>query len=495
MAKGGAYYAAAGVANQVQPVDFGSIAKGFANVAESKRLEAKADAKYRQDFLMKQQELFGDEVIGEFDGTGIDNVDGVASKVKTAIKNHAEILNSLYEEGKISESQLNSRMRKLSSASAQYRGMVGNISNFIQKHNELGGKSSKYNEMVIERLNSFTEDMLPTVDENSNLAFLSKGGKTGIAKTSISQFQNMLSAKEGVNDSELFQGVMAGIKPSVKYVDGKVVSTFLPNDNISDNTKNYLKETFSSMSDDQLIDLAVKNDIDYGDDLTISDKKALQQQLLEKYESKTKSYLLDQEVQNEVEGIKLGLQKSTYQISRERADRESEKYKKETTNVLPPQSTVVKYNLNGSEGNFAARVWQMPIDKAHNIAPFIDKDVVMNHAGAVQLTQVEEINVGTADQPVYKYRIGIYVPPSKGKDDGMSTMVAAQAQKMVNEGKPKEEVDDYLKNMQQVLGTGTAPVYDTVDIDENQLLKLQKYFDQEWVKPKTNLNGIFSKKG
>src|SRR5210317_407539 len=99
MAKGGAYYAAAGVANQVQPVDFGSIAKGFANVAESKRLEAKADAKYRQDFLMKQQELFGDEVIGEFDGTGIDNVDGVASKVKTAIKNHAEILNSLYEEG------------------------------------------------------------------------------------------------------------------------------------------------------------------------------------------------------------------------------------------------------------------------------------------------------------------------------------------------------------------------------------------------------------
>lgn len=463
MAKGGAYYAAAGVANQVQPVDFGSIAKGFANVAESKRLEAKADAKYRQDFLMKQQELFGDEVIGEFDGTGIDNVDGVASKVKTAIKKHAEILNSLYEEGKISESQLNSRMRKLSSASSQYRGMVGNISNFIQKHNELGGKSSKYNEMVIERLNSFTEDMLPTVDENSNLVLLSKGGKKGIQQTGMSKIQDMLVPREGIQDSELFQGVMAGIKPSTVVRGDSIVNTYLPNNTLSTNTENYIKEWVSSKSDAEIIDLAVKNNIDYGDGIDIENRDQVEKQLAENYKNKTKAYLIDQEVNNEKDAILLNIQKDRLNISKaqeQRAKKLFEKQQRKATKIT-----------DVNEAGQAYEQYNMPIDKAFNIAPFIEGVVgkdnkPIGHLGEVQLTQLTKVNIGTEAQPVYRYEASIYFMQQSGESF----------------------LDIKSDNISEV--TPKTPKYETVTIPEQVYNKFKNIFEDVETQGTPDLNSI-----
>lgn len=463
MAKGGAYYAAAGVANQVQPVDFGSIAKGFANVAESKRLEAKADAKYRQDFLMKQQELFGDEVIGEFDGTGIDNVDGVASKVKTAIKNHAEILNSLYEEGKISESQLNSRMRKLSSASAQYRGMVGNISNFIQKHNELGGKSSKYNEMVIERLNSFTEDMLPTVDENSNLVLLSKGGKKGIQQTGMSKIQDMLVPREGIQDSELFQGVMAGIKPSTLVRGDSIVNTYLPNNTLSTNTENYIKEWVSSKSDAEIIDLAVKNNIDYGDGIDIENRDQVEKQLSENYKNKTKAYLIDQEVKNEKDAILLNIQKDRINIAKAQDLRAKKLFDKE-------QRKATKIT-DVNEAGQAYEQYNMPIDKAFNIAPFIEGVVgkdnkPIGHLGEVQLTQLTKVNIGTEAQPVYRYEASIYFMQQSGE----------------------ASMDITPSGISEVIPK--TPKYETVTIPEQVYNKFKNIFEDVETQGTPDLNSI-----
>jgi len=493
MSKGGAYYAAAGAANQVQPVSFGDIAMGFANIAESKRKESAEQAKYRQDFLMKQQELFGNEIIGEFDGTGIDNIDGVADKTKDSIKKHAEILNSLYEDGKISESQLNSRMRKLSNASAQYRNMVGNVSSFIQQHNELGGKSSKYNEAVIERLNSFTQDMLPVVNENSELVFLSRGGKRGLQQTSLSGMQDMLSAKEGISDNDIFKGVMAGIKPTTQVKGKAVVSTYMPNGDLSANTKNFLKEQFDTMSDDQLIDLAVKNDIDYGDGLEIENKDALKSSLMNVYENKTKSYLTDQEAANEVEGIRLSIQRGNFKISSDREERAKKKEAEAERKMLDPQSTVVNYN----EGQYAAKVWQTPLDKTYNIAPYIEGATELKHSGAVQLTQVEQINTGTDENPNYKYRLSVYIPPSKSSLDstelmGIGSTISNKAEEMRNNGATQEEIDTYISQTKQAYGiSGSGLTYQTIDVNESDLLKLQKFLPDDFIEEQKNLNNLF----
>jgi len=477
MSKGGAYYAAAGAANQVQPVSFGDIAMGFANIAESKRKESAEQSKYRQDFLMKQQELFGNEIIGEFDGTGIDNIDGVAAKTKDSIKKHAEILNSLYEDGKISESQLNSRMRKLSNASAQYRNMVGNVSSFIQQHNELGGKSSKYNEAVIERLNSFTQDMLPVVNENSELVFLSRGGKRGLQQTSLSGMQDMLSAKEGISDNDIFKGVMAGIKPTTQVKGKAVVSTYMPNGDLSANTKNFLKEQLDTMSDDQLIDLAVKNDIDYGDGLEIENKDALKSSLMNVYENKTKAYLTDQEAANEVEGIRLSIQRGNFKIASDREERAKKKEAKAERKMLEPQSTVVEYN----KGQYAAKVWQTPLDKKYNIAPYLE-GVALEHSGTVQLTQVQQINLGTDDNPDYTYRVSFYVPPSKSNLD--SSMFN---QLPIDPNTTPEQKEAYLNQLTGMSGHK----YKTIDIDETNLLKLQKFLPDDFIEEQKNLNNLF----
>lgn len=494
MAEGGAYYAAAGAANQVQPVRFGDIAMGFANVAEAKRKESAEQAKYRQDFLMKQQELFGDEIVGEFDGTGIDNIDGVAAKTKDSIKKHAEILNSLYEDGKITESQLNSRMRKLSSASAQYRGMIGNVSSFIQQHNELGGKSSKYNEAVIERLNSFTQDMLPVVNENSELVFLSRGGKKGLQQTSLSGMQDMLSAKQGVNDSDIFKGVMAGIKPTTQVKGKAVVSTYMPNGDLSQNTKNFLKEQFDTMSDDQLIDLAVKNDVDYGDGLDIEDKEALKKNLMGVYEEKTKAYLTDQEAADEVRGISLAIQRGNFEMAKAREKRATEKDEAAKRTMLKPESTVVTENVNGVEKQYAAKVWQTPIDKSYNIAPLL-AGVSLNHSGAVQLTQLQQINVGTEEVPLYKYKISVYIPPSKGQ---VNELVASQLPAMMdnyvkeNSDATPEQIEAYKNSIMETSGmSGSGHNYQTIELSEENLKKLQKFLPEDFIKPQQNLNSIF----
>jgi hypothetical protein len=477
MAEGGAYYAAAATANQVQPVSFGDIAMGFANIAESKRRESAEQTKYRQDFLMKQQELFGDEIVGEFDGTGIDNLDGVGSKLKTSIKRHAEILNSLYEDGKISESQLNSRLRKLSNESSQFRGLTSEVSNFVQKDDELGANSSNFNQVVLDRLNQFTQDMLPVVNENSEIVLLSREDGEKIQQTSLFGMRNMLSAKQGVKDADIFEGVMAGIKPTTQVKGKTVVSTYMPNGELSKNTKNYLNEQFNVMSDDQLIDLAVKNDIDYGGGLDIKDKEALKKNLIGIYEEKTKAYLTDQEAANEVEGIRLSIQRGNFKISSDREERAKKKEAEAERKMLDPQSTVVNYN----EGQYAAKVWQTPLDKKYNIAPYLE-GVALEHSGTVQLTQVQQINLGTDDNPDYTYRVSFYVPPSKSNLD--SSMFN---QLPIDPNTTPEQKEAYLNQLTGVSGHK----YKTIDIDETNLLKLQKFLPDDFIEEQKNLNNLF----
>jgi hypothetical protein len=491
MAGKGAYYAAAGAANQVQPVSFGDIAMGFANIAESKRKESAEQAKYRQDFLMKQQELFGDEIAGEFDGTGIDNLDSVGTKLKTSIKNHAEILNSLYEEGKISESQLNSRMRKLSNASSQFRALPTKAASFIEKDSELGGNSSSYNDKVLEMLEKFSGDMLPVIDENSDLVLLTRNAENGLERASLSGMENLLSAKQGVKDSDIFKGVMAGIKPTTQVRGKAVVSTYMPDGELSTNTKNYLNEQFDIMSDDQLIDLAIKNDIDYGSGLDIKDKEALKKNLMGVYEEKTKDYLTDQEAADEVRGISLAIQQGNFEMAQARDKRASDKDEEAKRTMLPPENTVVKYELNGIEDNYAAKVWQTPINKSYNIAPLLGKKTTLTHVGAVQLTQLQQINVGTAENPIYKYRASVYMPPSKGKmDDATSSLVVAEVQSMMQQNKPQEEIDRYIQNMTKATG-GASARYDTIDLTEENLKKLQKYLPADFIEQEGNYNYIF----
>lgn len=492
MAVKGAYYAAAATANQVQPVSFGDIAMGFANIAEAKRKESAEQAKYRQDFLMKQQELFGDEIAGEFDGTGIDNLDSVGTKLKSSIKKHAEILNSLYEEGKISESQLNSRMRKLSNASSQFRALPTKAASFIEKDSELGGNSSSYNDKVLEMLEKFSGDMLPVIDENSELVLLTRNAENGLERASLSGMENLLSAKQGVKDSDIFKGVMAGIKPTTKVRGKAVVSTYMPDGELSTNTKNYLNEQLDIMSDDQLIDLAIKNDIDYGSGLEIKDKDALKKNLMGVYEEKTKAYLTDQEQADEVKGISLAIQRGNFEIAKAREKRASDKDEEAKRTMLPPKDTVVNYE----DGQYAAKVWQTPMNKSYNIAPYLE-NTKLEHSGAVQLTQIEQINIGTGENPVYKYRVSLYMPPSKSDMDptilmGIGSQITNEAEKMRDDGATQKEIDAYVATAKSAYNiSGGALAYKTIDIDEADLLKIQKILPNDFIAEKGNLNNLF----
>ena len=460
MAGKGAYYAAATIANQVKPVDFGEIALGFAKVSESKRLEAKQDEKLKEDFLMKQRELYGEEVIGAFDNTGIDNLDGVALKIKDQIKKQAEVLNALYRDGKISKSQMDSRMFKLSKSSEEFRGVVDNVVKFVKDTEALGGESSEYNRYVLDRLKTFESNMVPVFDGNGDMAFISDDGEKTYT-TPLKDMAGMLTAKKGVSDSELFKGVMQGIKPSTIVRGSNVVSTYIPGGDISSNTKNYINEWVGNLTNDELIDLASKNNIKHGDGLTIDNPESLKKQLAEVYQNKTKAYLLDQEVNNEKDGIVLSLQQGRFAISKEQEKRAKKLFDKQERKAVK----ITDVNESGQ----AFEQYNIPIDKAFDIAPFIEGVVgkdrkPLGHMGKVQLTQLNKVNVGTPNNPVYEYTASVYFMQQSGE-----TIIS-------DEG----------------FTTPQTPKYETVNLPEQTYNKFRNIFEDVEEEPKTDLNSLFN---
>lgn len=493
MSKGGAYYAAAGIANQSQPVQYGEIALGFAKASEAKRLEAKADERYRQEIMDKSMEKWGDEIFGEFDGTGIDNIDGVASKVKDQVKRHAETLNALYEEGKISQSQLNSRLRKLSNDSKSYRGIVGQVAQFLDENEKLGGKASKYNEEVIKQLENFRFNMVPVVDENSNIAFLTEDGeKGGINKTELSKFGDMLRAKQGIDDQDIFSDIMKGLKPNTRVIRNKagnivgIKESYIDGDSISTNTENYLKSMLESKTDDELIDMAIKNGVDYGKGLMIEDQAKLKSDLLKVYREKTKEYLLDKDVNNEKDAVVMKIQEGNFRINLSREGRDKKEFDKKMRTVMDPKSGTFSGNgLNpqqfsfdvGEGKSYATTEWNFPIDKAFDVKPFLETGTeLMDHA---QITQLKRVAVPDgAGNITYKWIASVYLTKNQDKIDWSQIALM-----------PGPEKEKYLES---VTGQNPKESYRQIEIPVETVNKFEDIFDEKFTEPKTDLNSIIT---
>lgn len=203
MAKqGGAYYAAAQQARNVKPVDFGAIAKGFAQVQEDRRLEAEKKAKEEEQYQLETLRRYGEDIAAGFDNVGIEDVDSLGVSLKGLIIDKSEELNQMYSDGSIDKRTFELGMMKLKSQSNSYAGFYTSIKDYAESL-RADGDFSASDEQMLKRMDLLVKDARPIMDKKGNISFVSVvDGKTTV--TPFSQLKNLMQK----NDTPDYNGFL-----------------------------------------------------------------------------------------------------------------------------------------------------------------------------------------------------------------------------------------------------------------------------------------------
>ena len=308
MAKGTAQYEAMQY-SQAAPVDFGKIAMGFAQVSENKRLEAERKQKERDDFQVKMTELYGETIYSPFDNTGIGNIDIANQKIKDSIVAQSNIINKMFEEGKLSRPEVARRMNLLKAQTSQYNGFVNGISGAVEEYKKLGDNASASSKLIMEKANQLFQNTAPGVDSDSMLKFYTKDGET-LQSTPFMELQSMLDIRASVNEKEIVNEIIGFEKNANKiFEDGVVYNKFLETGKLQPEHKTLISSWTKTQDDKDLFDLAdkagVKVELEAGKLLSIQNRKEVEEKVNEYLGSLTESSLNIRDYKDEVEGTKL----------------------------------------------------------------------------------------------------------------------------------------------------------------------------------------------
>ena len=310
MAKGTAQYEAMQY-SQAAPVDFGKIAMGFAQVSENKRLEAERKQKERDDFQVKMTELYGETIYSPFDNTGIGNIDIANQKIKDSIVAQSNIINKMFEEGRLSRPEVARRMNLLKAQTSQYNGFVNGISGAVEEYKKLGDNASASSKLIMEKANQLFQNAAPGVDSDSMLKFYTKDGET-LQSTPFMELQSMLDIRASVNEKEIVNEIIGFEKNANKlFEDGAVYNKFLETGKLQQEHKTLISNYTKSQDDKDLFDLADKAGIEVkleaGKLLSIENRDDVEAAVNEYLGSLTESSLNIRDWKDEVAGLDMSL--------------------------------------------------------------------------------------------------------------------------------------------------------------------------------------------
>jgi len=297
--------------SQAAPVDFGKIAMGFAQVSENKRLEAEKKQKEKDDFQVKMDELYGETIYSPFDNTGLANIDIANQKIKDNIVAQSNIINKMFEEGKLSRPEVSRRMNLLKSQTSQYSNFINGISGAVEEYKKLGDNASASSKYIMKKADQLFQNTAPGVDSESMLKFYTKDGET-IQSTPFMQLQGMLDIRAGVNEKEIVNEIIGFEKNANKiFESGTVYNKFLETGKLQPEHKNLISKYIKTQDDKDLYDFADKAGIidevgfKNGEFFSISNRDYVEGKVNEYLESLTESSLNIRDWRDDVEGTKL----------------------------------------------------------------------------------------------------------------------------------------------------------------------------------------------
>lgn len=252
-ANSGAYYEGLQYASQgVEPVKFGELSMGFAKIVEDKRLEEKRDREKKEGFQMEMTKLFGEEIYSAFDGTGLADADIVNAKIKDSIVARANVVNSLYENGKLTNAQMMQEMVKLNAQSSKYASFAGSISDKVKELQDLGGDASEYSRLMLDRLDELMREATPVMDSSGNLSFLSKDGEV-INNNPFNELQKLLDVRKRYDTESIINSVVAARGQEQIIRGGQVIKK--PRD-IGEGDEKAFINVVNSLDDADMFDIA-----------------------------------------------------------------------------------------------------------------------------------------------------------------------------------------------------------------------------------------------
>jgi hypothetical protein len=295
--------------SQAAPVDFGKIAMGFAQVSENKRLEAEKKQKEKEDFQVKMDELYGETIYSPFDNTGLANIDIANQKIKDSIVGQSNIINKMFEEGKLSRPEVSRRMNLLKAQTSQYSNFINGISGAVEEYKKLGDNASASSKYIMDKANELFQNTAPGVDSDSMLKFYTKDGET-LQSTPFMELQSMLDIRASVNEKEIVNEIVGFEKNANKiFESGTVYNKFLETGKLQSEHKTLISSWTKTQDDKDLFDLADKAGVEVklepGKLLSIQNRKEVEGKVNEYLQSLTESSLNIRDWRDDVEGTKL----------------------------------------------------------------------------------------------------------------------------------------------------------------------------------------------
>jgi hypothetical protein len=252
-ANSGAYYEGLQYASQgVKPVNFGELSMGFAKIVEDKRLEEKRDKEKREATQMEMTRLFGEEIFSAFDGTGLADTDIVNAKIKDSIIARANVINSMYEKGELTNPQMMQEMVKLNAQSKKYAAFANSISEKVEEIQKLGGNASEYTTLMLENIDNLMKNATPVMDASGNLSFLTKDGETMVSNP-FNELDRLMDVRQKYDITPFIDNLLK-TRGKERVVEGGAVVEKLTDINESD--EKAFRDIVNTLDDADKFDIA-----------------------------------------------------------------------------------------------------------------------------------------------------------------------------------------------------------------------------------------------
>jgi len=254
-ANSGAYYEGLQYASQgVQPVNFGELSMGFAKIMEDKRLEEKRDREKREATQMEMTRLFGEEIYSAFDGTGLADIDIVNAKIKDSIVARANVINSMYDKGELTNPQMMQEMVKLNAQSNKYASFANSISTKVEEIQELGGNASEYTTLMLERIDDLMKNASPVMDNAGNLKFLTKDGDA-VVSNPFNELERLLDVRQKYDTTPVIESIIKSRGKERVTEGGAVVEKLV---DLNENDEKAIRDIVNTLDDADKFDIAMR---------------------------------------------------------------------------------------------------------------------------------------------------------------------------------------------------------------------------------------------
>ena len=323
MAKG-AYYQGLIYANRdVEPVDFGKISLGIAEVELAKR-------KKREDFLMEQQEKFGEFFATDQLNAGLANPDAIGDELQARILTDFNAINASVEAKQMTYTQARALTNGLKGQLSGLKQSYDKMADFVQTYTDTENRGYSM-ELAMQHLNNFMEGS--RIEKEGDTYFIAKDDpESGTIRQPLRDLPLLYEKRERVDlNKDVVKSIFDIDKKADKVFSGfTAYNKFLTNKELSKEQEAVVTSLMNQYDDRDLMDIAdqfgITTEISKNG-FKLANKKKVVDEILPKVLDLVKESYKLREYQEDSESAMVAGMKLAFSKTREYGTNKNSKYR------------------------------------------------------------------------------------------------------------------------------------------------------------------------